>query len=72
MFLALFPRNHIFVYLTFDLTFDLEDDLESPKIISVAICSSSNNFFLQILQKITVKILHLVTKSRACLYTTVI
>ena len=29
MFLALFPRNHIFVYLTFDLTFDLEDDLES-------------------------------------------
>ena len=29
MFLAFFPKNHIFVYLTFDLTFDLEDDLES-------------------------------------------
>ena len=31
MFLALFARNHIFVYSTFDLTFDLEDDLESKK-----------------------------------------
>ena len=29
MFLTLFARNHIFVYLTFNLTFDLEDDLES-------------------------------------------
>ena len=29
MLLALFTRNHIFVYVTFDLIFDLEDDLES-------------------------------------------
>ena len=30
------------------------------------------NHFLQILQKVTVKIIHIVMKSRACLYTTVI